>query len=483
MLGLISGSNSQVRFGRSAKLGSVVHKKTQAEDEIALWAYSETFPGYLRGAVFTQFEASEWKAPMEYGSLDANLASESPQGLGAKSEGEFLFLHGSLTPEENSRWQTMECWLKQDQESAAFTPQGTTHLIVQGDRLGILPFGVFVLKDLESSNPYIACVPDRIAPDSMDFLPDDRWLQIPEDYQSELNNLARRIFANAATAEEKIQAVEDYFQENFQYHMGIEIPNGEDPLLYFLKEKPAAHCEYFASAATLLLRTSGVPARYVTGLVPGEWNSSGQYWTARNRDAHAWVEAYVDSKGWVTVEATPSEGVPSAEMRPAKNAFWETLKNDWQRLRTYLSQSRWNRLWQLLISSWLGGFVFVFLLAFAGYLAIRIPWPWRFRSKVGESLDPRLAPMRDLLARMDHLLIRYGLQRHPGETLHQFARRIGDSKEWQSQATHSGESSRELLADKAQQAAKWYRDYARLRYQGHWREADLEDLRSRLPAG
>ncbi len=197
MLGLISGSNSQVRFSRSAKLGSVVHKKTQAEEEIALWAYSETFPGYLRGAVFAQFEASEWKAPLEYGSLDANPASERPKGLGAMSESEFLFSHGSITPVENSRWQTMECWLKQDQESAAFTPQGTTHLIVQGDRLGLLPFGVFVLKDLESSNPYIACVPDRIAPDSPDFQPDDRWLQIPEEYQSELNKLARRIFANS----------------------------------------------------------------------------------------------------------------------------------------------------------------------------------------------------------------------------------------------------------------------------------------------
>lgn len=347
--------------------------------------------------------------------------------------------------------------------------------------MGILPFGVFFLDNLERSNPYIACVPEGLDRESLDLAPDDRWLQIPEEHRAELSALAEEIFADAETPLEKIRAVERYFRENFQYHLGIEVPPGEDPLLYFLREKPPAHCEYFASAATLLLRSAGVPARYVTGLVPGEWNPSGKYWAARNRDAHAWVEAYAEPKGWVTVEATPSVGVPSAETPPPRFAFWEALKCDWQRLRAHLSQNRWQSLWALLVSSWLGAIVFSFLFAFAAYLAIRIPWPWRFRRKRAEALDPRLAQMRELLSRMDGWLAPFGFKRQSGETLHQFAERIGERTS--SLGTHSGESFTDLQKDQAERAVTWYRDYAQLRYQGHWREADVEELRSRLPVG
>lgn len=482
VLGLLSGSSTQVRFSRSAHLGSVAHRKSQAEEDIALWAYSESFPGYLRGAVFARFQASEWKAPMEFGSLDVLPASEPPDGLRALSERESLFAHASVKPKAESRWRYVECWVNGDQESAAFTPLGTTHLITQGDRMGSLPFGVFHLPDLASANPYIACVPDGNSPDSPDFRPNEDWLQIPENYRPELDQLAQEVFAIADTSEEKIQAVERYFQENFQYHLGIEIPAGEDPLVYFLREKPPAHCEYFASAAVLLLRSGGVPARYVTGLVPGEWNPSGGYWAARNRDAHAWAEAYLEPQGWVTVEATPSEGVPSAESPPPRFAFWEALKRDWQRLRSHVAQNRWKSLWSLLVSSWLGAIVFSFFLAFAAYLAIRIPWPWRFRKKTHEPVDPRAAQMRELLARMDGLLRPYGLIRNPGETLHQFARRLARPAEWQNPKAKGRDDSPDARIQQAEETSNWYLDYAQLRYQGHWRETDVDDLRSRLPA-
>src|SRR5204862_73730 len=61
----------------------------------------------------------------------------------------------------------------------------------------------------------------------------------------------------------------------------------------------------FASAAVLLLRLRGVPARYVTGFRGGEWNSVGDYVAVRDDRAHAWAEAFLPDRGWIRVDATP----------------------------------------------------------------------------------------------------------------------------------------------------------------------------------
>jgi hypothetical protein len=263
--------------------------------------------------------------------------------------------------------------------------------------------------------------------------------------------------------------------------LGIEVPTGEDPLLYFLRKKPAAHCEYFASAAALLLRAGRVPARYVTGLVPAEWNPSGRYWVARNRDAHAWVEAHVESQGWVTVEATPAEGVPSTDQSSTRFAWWEALQSDWRRVRAFLSQGRWNRLRAVLSSSGLGVLLGLFVLALATYLAIRIPWPWRFRERRPEILDPGLAEMQQLLKHVDQQLIPHGLQRGSGETLHQFAQRIQEWDHWRIRGTHEGKHAPMELPGYPERAVEWYHAYANFRYRGKWDKETLEDLRSRLP--
>ncbi|HSY40638.1 MAG TPA: DUF3488 and transglutaminase-like domain-containing protein, partial [Polyangia bacterium] len=92
-----------------------------------------------------------------------------------------------------------------------------------------------------------------------------------------------------------------------------ERPAGVDPVDDFLFNQPVGHCEYFASAAVLLLRAAGVPARYVTGFRGGEWNPIGGYVAVRGERAHAWAEAFVAGAGWTRVDATP----PAEALAPA----------------------------------------------------------------------------------------------------------------------------------------------------------------------
>jgi len=81
-----------------------------------------------------------------------------------------------------------------------------------------------------------------------------------------------------------------------------------DPLDDFLFHEEAGHCEYFASAAVILLRSAGVPTRYINGFLGGEWNDFGKHITVRENRAHSWAEAYVGTFGWMPVDATPVAG-------------------------------------------------------------------------------------------------------------------------------------------------------------------------------
>lgn len=81
------------------------------------------------------------------------------------------------------------------------------------------------------------------------------------------------------------------------------IPSGKDFVLYFLQESRRGYCVHFASAAVMLLRANGIPARYVTGYsvqgAAGQWNQ------VTSDDAHAWVEYYLDGAGWQPLDPTP----------------------------------------------------------------------------------------------------------------------------------------------------------------------------------
>ncbi len=104
-------------------------------------------------------------------------------------------------------------------------------------------------------------------------------------------------------------------------------PAGVDPVESFLLGERPGHCELFASAAVLLLRVRGVPARYVTGFRGGEWNGVGGYVAVRDDRAHAWAEAYVSDKGWMRVDATPPGPPPPraghlSEVMDALDYFW-----------------------------------------------------------------------------------------------------------------------------------------------------------------
>ena len=86
----------------------------------------------------------------------------------------------------------------------------------------------------------------------------------------------------------------------------IDVKSGVEPVEDLLLGSKKGHCEYFATAMTVLCQLAGVPARIVAGYRGGEFNTAGDFYQVREKDAHAWVEVYLEDHGWTTYDPTPA---------------------------------------------------------------------------------------------------------------------------------------------------------------------------------
>ena len=156
-----------------------------------------------------------------------------------------------------------------------------------------------------------------------------RFLQIPNgQIDPRVIALAHQITARAGNDRARIAAVASYLMTNNKYSLRARMGRG-DPVSTFILEHKAAHCEYFASAAVIMLRAVGIPSRYVVGYYAHE-NAGPDTTVVRQRDAHAWAESWARGAGWVTVDATPGDGRPDVD--PPVAAWlraWEWLQDRW----------------------------------------------------------------------------------------------------------------------------------------------------------
>ncbi|HET8923271.1 MAG TPA: transglutaminaseTgpA domain-containing protein [Candidatus Acidoferrum sp.] len=131
------------------------------------------------------------------------------------------------------------------------------------------------------------------------------YLQIPQ-VDPRIPELAKQVTKTAKTPFDKASAIENYLRSKFTYTLKLTGKPGEDPLAHFLFVTHAGHCEYYASAMAIMLRTLGIPSREVNGFLPGEYNDLGADYVVRASDAHSWVEVYFPENGWQTFDPTPA---------------------------------------------------------------------------------------------------------------------------------------------------------------------------------
>jgi len=250
---------------------------------------------HLRGAAFVDYSGGRWGPGLHERFYETAVPLDlQPQAPGPRArftrfhdEYHLLFtpLHAAgLAPEgeDEIRWST---------------ELGT---VLRGEGRGPMPYRYeVVLEGKGGPGPFARPLGDRER---------KRHLAVPPFVQARLGDLARQIGGGRATPREKVRAVESYLLTHNRYSLRTD-PGQGDPVVNFLLEGKAAHCQYFATAAVILLRMLGVPARYVSGYYAHEGGAPGVT-IVRQRDAHAWVEAWIDGQGWTTVDATPGDGRP-----------------------------------------------------------------------------------------------------------------------------------------------------------------------------
>lgn len=303
-------------------------------------------------------------------------------------------------------------------------------------------------------------------------------LAVPGPIESKLREIAQDVLRRESVAPNDqlaaARALERYLRDSGQFgytlHLSVVDPN-IDPVLDFLINRKEGHCEYYASALTLLLRSVGIRARMVNGFKGGDWAALTRVLSVRQKHAHSWVEALVPGRDgeepqrWVRLDATPA----TARARSVAEVggvgggfrqFSDAIRYLWvfyivgfnvERQNTMLYQPirelvREAREGFALMGKWLremltslltfknpGQFFSPrgFAVAFIGLLLVSAlfqvaRWFWRrlFRWLRGPDGDGGALPAGVLFyRRLATLLGEYGLERPPAETPREFARR------------------------------------------------------------
>lgn len=121
----------------------------------------------------------------------------------------------------------------------------------------------------------------------------------------QLRKLADSIFGRETLLADRIDALRAFFAENYTYSTVMRNPNQLGALENFLFDERRGHCDFYASAATLLLREAGIPSRIAYGFATTEANPASGLITVRDRHAHAWTEIFLKGYGWAICDFTP----------------------------------------------------------------------------------------------------------------------------------------------------------------------------------
>jgi hypothetical protein len=439
--------------------------------EVALRVYSKVPPGYLRGTVFDVYRSGRWmdSGSIEYsrfeqntGARDRNLmptsaATTALQRGNTQDLKRFAFV--SPTP---SQIIPLEIHNDPMKGPMVFLPLTTHWIEARSREIFVTSHGIIRLG-VDVTRPYVAGVGSGLPREELSTVKRQLATEVPMPLQPVLMQTAETVCQSASTATAKAAAISNYFQTEYAYSLSSpRTPRGVDPLTHFLETKHDAHCEFFASATTLMLRSVGVPSRYVTGYVADEPSEEENgLWLARNQDAHAWVEAYDDRSGrWFPVESTPGRRYqtvePNQQDEIASNMFGGLLDQDDDETDTlfgrllgwFLSMRATD---PLLLLFRLAQLPLFFVLAF-------VLWTRYLKPALGQ--DDADVQSRKMLRQVERKLRKHALIREPSETLYQFADRIDQA------ASNPSRPHREEVTRRLVRTADWYRAYADARYQG-----------------
>ena len=146
---------------------------------------------------------------------------------------------------------------------------------------------------------------------------------------------AQRVTATAATPYDVALMLERKLRASHPYDGSSTLsPNDPDALARWIVSGAPGYCQMFSASMTELLRLLGVPARVVEGFTTGTYDTRTSSYVVDDRDAHAWVEAWLPGAGWVPFDPTPGRYLPNQASSSSHDGAAATRSSTTKRVRT-----------------------------------------------------------------------------------------------------------------------------------------------------
>lgn len=207
---------------------------------------------------------------------------------------------------------------------------------------------------LEDKHHLIEYQVDFVDEQNFDSQPNNQDLFVPPDETQNLDKVITDNQLKGISTSKTIQQLEAFFLANFRYSLKLAGEGQQKtPLASFLLDQRQGHCEYFATATTLLLREMGIPARYAVGYSVHEFNPLQQQYLVRDRHAHAWTLVYLDGR-WQDFDTTPPSWTEIEDQAAAGFTFfgdfisWAWLQIKFS-LRDILTPENIRRWWWIIL--------------------------------------------------------------------------------------------------------------------------------------
>lgn len=279
----------------------------------------------------------------------------------------------------------------------------------------------------------------------------DRFMQLPAQLPQRVRDLALSITQDKTTVYDQIKAVEGYFRTNgYRYDKKqAAIPaENQDYVDQFLFDTKVGYCDNFSTSMVVLLRSIGIPARWVKGFAPGTAGpmSDGlREYRITNDNAHSWVEAYIPGTGWMEFEPTigfsgnvnidydipldtsEQEEIVQPEQKPEQPQKQEQVSNKEQSKSMFSLDMLWTWL-KKFAYVWIIVFVLLMISGIALYLQ-RKTWLPKMHVRVYRKKTANWSTFDSSYHILLKQLSRIGLRMRDGETLHMFAERVDASLE------------------------------------------------------
>ncbi|GAB6071753.1 DUF3488 and transglutaminase-like domain-containing protein [Venenivibrio stagnispumantis] len=266
-------AKSRTGFSEDVKLGDV--SNIQEDNTVIFRASMEKIPEnqlYWRGIVLTYFDGINWKV------LEGK--DESSKSL----KGNIIKQTIYLEPYENKYLFGLDKPVR----------------VISKENINRENFSFYLNHPVYSTIKYeVYSVITDIIPS--DYVNKTIYLQLPK-IDEDIKKLADKLKGknDLETANNILK-----FLKYGEYKYSLKnLPISKNPLKDFLIRYKYGNCEYFASSMAVLLRLNNVPARLVAGYKGGIYNNIGKYYMVKQKDAHVWVEAYIDNIGWVRYDPT-----------------------------------------------------------------------------------------------------------------------------------------------------------------------------------